>query len=79
MRTTIDAAGRIVVPKRLRDSLGLIGGSQVDIEEHGGVIQIRAAGGHARLERVNGRLVAVGSGAVITDELINSIRDADRK
>jgi AbrB family looped-hinge helix DNA binding protein len=45
---TIDIAGRIVVPERLRQSLGLHGGAEVDIEEHGGVIQIRPAGGHAR-------------------------------
>jgi AbrB family looped-hinge helix DNA binding protein len=31
MRTTIDTAGRLVVPKPLRDMLGLTGGEELDI------------------------------------------------
>jgi AbrB family looped-hinge helix DNA binding protein len=31
MKTTIDSAGRLVVPKPLRDALGLRGGEQLDI------------------------------------------------
>lgn len=31
MKTTIDSAGRLVVPKPLRDSLGLHGGEELDI------------------------------------------------
>jgi AbrB family looped-hinge helix DNA binding protein len=32
MRTTIDAAGRLVVPKALRDQLGFAPGTQLDVE-----------------------------------------------
>jgi len=32
MRTTIDRAGRVVVPKALRDSLGLSEGSELEID-----------------------------------------------
>lgn len=31
MRTTIDSAGRVVVPKAFRDALGLEGGSAIEI------------------------------------------------
>lgn len=31
MRTTIDKAGRIVVPKRLRDALGMTPGTELEI------------------------------------------------
>lgn len=31
MRTTIDNAGRVVVPKELRDALNLLGGDEVEI------------------------------------------------
>lgn len=41
MRTTIDVAGRVVVPKRMRDRLGLDGGAEIEIEEHDGVVEIR--------------------------------------
>ncbi|MGH9101311.1 MAG: AbrB/MazE/SpoVT family DNA-binding domain-containing protein [Acidimicrobiales bacterium] len=41
MRTTIDAAGRVVVPKAIRERLQLEGGVQVEIEEHDGAIEIR--------------------------------------
>jgi AbrB family looped-hinge helix DNA binding protein len=40
MQTTIDGAGRIVVPKALRDRLGLEGGAALEITERGGVIEI---------------------------------------
>jgi AbrB family looped-hinge helix DNA binding protein len=32
MKTTIDAAGRVVVPKRLREQLGFAAGTELDIE-----------------------------------------------
>lgn len=41
MRTTIDRAGRLVVPKPIRDHLRLLGGGPVDVEEHDGTIEVR--------------------------------------
>ena len=32
MRTTIDRAGRVVIPKPLREELGLRGGQDIEIE-----------------------------------------------
>jgi AbrB family looped-hinge helix DNA binding protein len=32
MRTTIDAAGRLVVPKPLRDQLGFAAGTELEVE-----------------------------------------------
>lgn len=40
MLTTIDRAGRLVIPKRIRNRLGLRGGEQLEIEEEGGAIRI---------------------------------------
>lgn len=40
MRTTIDRAGRIVVPKPIRDRLQLLGGGEVEVVERDGVIEI---------------------------------------
>jgi len=40
MRTTIDRAGRVVVPKAIRAQLHLLGGGEVEITERGGVIEM---------------------------------------
>ena len=40
MRTTIDRAGRIVVPKAIRERLGLGGGAEVEVVERDGTIEI---------------------------------------
>ena len=43
MQTTIDSAGRVVIPKALRDRLGLGGGDNLLIVERGGHIEISPA------------------------------------
>ena len=75
MRTTIDSAGRIVVPKPLRDALGLSPGSTVEISRYGAGLQLLPMRRTARLEDESGILVASGD-TVIDDAdvfgLINS-------
>lgn len=43
MKPTIDAAGRIVIPKALRERAGLTAGTQVDFRFHDGSIEISPA------------------------------------
>jgi AbrB family looped-hinge helix DNA binding protein len=59
MKTTIDAAGRIVVPKRLRDELGLQPGQVLELEVEDGRLQVEIAPIDIRLERRRNGLVAV--------------------
>ena len=40
MRTTIDRFGRIVIPKQIREHLGLLAGGRLDISEEEGSIRI---------------------------------------
>jgi AbrB family looped-hinge helix DNA binding protein len=40
MRTTIDAAGRLVVPKPLRDELGLAPGTELEVQAVDGRLEV---------------------------------------
>jgi AbrB family looped-hinge helix DNA binding protein len=40
MRTAIDSAGRVVIPKALRDALGLMAGQSLEIAERDGRLEI---------------------------------------
>lgn len=77
MRTTIDRAGRIVIPKPLRDELGLVPG-EVELTVDGAALRIEAVEGQG-LERKDGRLVVPASAVPIDDELVQALRDADQR
>ena len=78
MRTTIDSAGRLVVPKVLRDRLGLKPGSAVDVSPYGAGLQMVAVSRTARVRTIRGITVAA-SETVITDEDVFALVDADRR
>lgn len=59
MKSTIDAAGRIVVPKPLRDALGLTAGLALEIRAGDGCLEIEIAPTPMRLKRRGGGVVAV--------------------
>lgn len=58
METTIDRAGRIVVPRKLREELGLTGGTRLEIRIREGRLEIEAAPTPMRLVRRGKGLVA---------------------
>lgn len=79
MEATIDSGGRLLLPKSIRDSLGLVPGSKVDISPYGGGVQITPGGRTARLERdSDGRLVSRAE-TVVTDEQMFALIDAGRR
>ncbi len=59
MRTTIDVAGRIVVPKPLRDALGVKPGQVLELEVRDGRLQVEVAPIEMHLERGRHGPVAV--------------------
>lgn len=77
METTIDSVGRIVVPKPLREALGLVPGSTVHISQYGAGLQLIPAGRSARLIEESGNLVVAGDTEIDDDivfKLIDSVR-----
>jgi len=82
MRTTIDAAGRVVIPKALRVRLGLQGGAEVDIAERDGLVEIRPRAQALRaVEDAGGRLVleAPDGVDVLTDDDVRDIVEETRR
>jgi AbrB family looped-hinge helix DNA binding protein len=82
MRTTIDRAGRLVVPKAFREALGLLGGAEVEIVLVDGRIEIEPAPAEIRLERAaDGHLVAVADREmpVLTAERVRSVLERVRR
>jgi AbrB family looped-hinge helix DNA binding protein len=59
MKTTIDSAGRIVVPKALRQALGLRPGQSLEIRATDGRLEIEVAATSMRLQRRGKNIVAV--------------------
>ncbi len=77
MRATIDKAGRLVIPKPLRDQVGLSPGL-VEVVAEGAGLRVEPLA-HDALEERGGRLVIPASGAVIDDDTVRSLRDADQR
>lgn len=82
MRTTIDKAGRIVVPKRLRDRLGLVAGTEIEIDEDGAGLRVEPVFDRPRAwveEREHGPVI-VGDGSwTLTDADLRAMIDDIRK
>lgn len=79
MEAVIDSGGRIVLPKQLRDALGLTPGSKVDISAYGAGLQVIPGGRTARIQRdTRGRLVAKAD-TKVTDEMMFALIDSGRR
>jgi AbrB family looped-hinge helix DNA binding protein len=77
MRSTIDRAGRLVIPKVLRDSIGLVPG-EVEITVDGAGLHI-APLAEDGLEDEDGLLVIPATDIEISDDLVRTLRDADQR
>lgn len=77
MRTTIDRAGRVVIPKALRDRVGLRAGP-IELTADQAGIRIEPVTDEGIVEE-DGRLVIPEAGVAIDDETVRALRDADRR
>ena len=67
MTITIDGAGRIVVPKRLRERFNLVAGTELEIEASGECLRLRKVGAGPALVRKKGILVHHGGARATLD------------
>lgn len=78
METKLDSVGRVVLPKPLRDALGLKPGSVVDVSLYGQGLQLVPERRTARIERRGGRWVAV-SKTPVSDADVFRLVDENRR
>jgi AbrB family looped-hinge helix DNA binding protein len=76
MRTTIDKSGRVVIPRQLRDAIGLVPG-EVELVVDGGGIRIEPASGSGFVER-DGRLV-IDAEIELDDDDVRAMRLGTQK
>lgn len=77
MRTTIDKAGRLVIPRQLRDRIGLAEGGEVELALDGAGVRIEPISGRD-LKEVGDLLVIPATGTPVTGAAVRELIDADR-
>ena len=79
MRTTIDTAGRLVVPKPLRDQLGFAPGTELEIDAVDGRLQV-AVPSRVRVEDgVHGVRFAADVGEKLSAEQVRELMERGRR
>jgi AbrB family looped-hinge helix DNA binding protein len=70
MTATIDSAGRVVIPKALRDRAGLVPGTRVDFRFHDGAIEVSPVSHEVEWEQVGRiRYPVMPATGLTTDEI----------
>jgi AbrB family looped-hinge helix DNA binding protein len=77
MKASIDKVGRLVIPKQVRDEVGLAPGSTVEVSIDGAGIRVESVTGTGFDER-DGFLMIPAVGQPITDEDVRELRLADQ-
>lgn len=78
MRTSIDKAGRVIIPKALRDKAALRANSELEVRFENGRIVLEPAEGHLRIIKRGGVFVAVSDDRLpkMTNEDVEELRRA---
>ena len=81
MKTAIDGAGRIVVPKPLRDALGLTPGQELDITAGDGRLEIAIAPTPLTLKKRGKGVVAIPDRTLppLTTERVRDVLEGTRR
>jgi AbrB family looped-hinge helix DNA binding protein len=73
---TIDKAGRVVIPKEIRDELRLEAGDTLTLESEGERVTLRPLHGGTQLQKERGVWVFHGGKPLSLDEANQLVRDA---
>lgn len=76
---TLDAAGRFVIPKALRDELGFLPGVPLEVRVVGGHLELSVAPLAVRVDQRGGVAVAVASPGALTSEAVEAARASLRR
>jgi len=76
---TIDKAGRIVLPKPMRDELQLRAGDSLEVESSEGEVILRPARGKPRIYKKQGVWVMHGGSPLSSDVVEKTIRQVRRE
>lgn len=81
MRTTIDAAGRVVIPKTLREAIGLADGGEIEIHLVDGTLVVTPPTVRKRIETRDGRATIVPEEDLprLSDAVVRDVLDATRR
>jgi AbrB family looped-hinge helix DNA binding protein len=78
MKATIDSAGRVVIPKAIREAAGLTPGQELQAEYRDGAIVVAPVPRKVKLVREGSLLVAVappGTDPLTHDQVAHAIRE----
>ena len=81
MRATIDAAGRLVIPKSLREAIGLGDGGEIEIQLVDGALLVAPPTVRKRIEERDGRATIVAEEDLppLPDRIVRDVLDAIRR
>jgi AbrB family looped-hinge helix DNA binding protein len=80
-RKSNDGAGRVVIPKSIRERLGIRGGETLEIRERDGRIELEPVATPMRLVGGTGGAAAVAEGDLppLTDEIVRETVERTRR
>ena len=78
-RATLDSAGRIVIPKGMRDELQLEPGDSLTVESDGERVTLRPVRPHSPMRKKNGSWVFHAGGEPITTEEANQVLEEQQR